>query len=68
MKETELEEKAKLFDRLLPHLYITKGCIELRLYDREMREIHQNIKTHNGLSIENDELMKDLNDFKERNK
>lgn len=57
--------KAELFDRLLPHLYITPGCIELRLFSREMREIHK-VKTHNGLSITNDELMKDLNDFQNK--
>lgn len=56
-------EEAALFERLLSHLYITPGCIELRLFSPEMRKIHPEIKYHNGLSIVNDELMQDLNDF-----
>ncbi len=63
--DEEIIEKAKLFDRLLPHLYITPGCIELRLYNREMRRIHH-VKYYNGLSITNDELIEDLNKFQQR--
>ncbi len=63
-KEEIIKLKAELFDELLPHLYITWGCVELRIWGRELRGIHPEIKYHNGLPIENDELIEKLNRFK----